>query len=671
MMKQLRSRKTMRRILQVTLFLVIPSFVVFYGWGGKSNRGASNAQSSVFGSIKSVSGIGRTELTTQDWIRAKQSLVQEVARQLQQQGQRPNANQIEQAISTKRIADQAVDYYALKKVARDQDFQVTQGELEQAVNASFPGRTAQQIQQIVRDNLKMDMRAFANDLRERQVLGKAQLYIQSAAHVTLPDLWREYQARETQVELAYAEVPVMNRTGSTAVPDEEIKAEYEARKESLEIPDRAIYDYVVVTREDVRKTIEPTDEELQEYYEKVKEERFRKPGEAKIRHVLIRVPQGASAEQAQAARQRIDEVYAKAQSGTPLGDLADQYTDDPRNTEPASEESTETVKLHGIPPQPVVSNQVPLWGQEFVNQVFSIPVDTLSSPVLTNLGWDLFEVLERTPPTYTPFEDAKLGVSSLFRQDKINELMQGKLQEFETARRNQTTLEGIARALKTDVRETSPVVVGTDRIPPLGFVREYVTEIKELEPGGEPTYVIETSNKDYAVLQMKELMPRHLPTLDEVRVTLFNDIKSRTALEEAIADARTIVARVNNGDVLTSVALEMSYNHGKTDQPFALRSARPPYSQMKDLGAWVLLTPEGKTFVTEGYVFGDGPPRSLFVCEVIEKIAPDREAFLNELPQMKMQSLVESQMVLVNGYFQDARRQLAPEYNPDVVTSSQ
>ncbi len=116
MMKQLRSRKTMRRILQLTLILVIPSFVVFYGWGSRSgSRG--DGETSVFGSIKLPNNLRRTELTTQDWVQAKNQLVSGLAEQMSNQYMQMKPSQVEQALPRREIADQAVNVYALRSLA--------------------------------------------------------------------------------------------------------------------------------------------------------------------------------------------------------------------------------------------------------------------------------------------------------------------------------------------------------------------------------------------------------------------------------------------------------------------------------------------------------------------------------------------------------------------------
>ena len=69
MLKQLRSKKIMKRILQVTLFLIIPSFVFFYGWSQKAN---TRSPGFYFARVKSP-GIGRWSNITEGELRFAKS----------------------------------------------------------------------------------------------------------------------------------------------------------------------------------------------------------------------------------------------------------------------------------------------------------------------------------------------------------------------------------------------------------------------------------------------------------------------------------------------------------------------------------------------------------------------------------------------------------------------
>ncbi len=659
MMKQLRSRKTMRRIMLVTLVVTIPAFVVFYGWGsgGKGQRGLD---ARVIATVKPPSSLKRVEITTQDGIRAKNQLINQLANQLQQ---RANPNQIEQAISNKTIVDTAVDLFALQRLSQEHNLTVTPRELSYLLSQAYPGASIEQIRQALQ-NQGIDFRSWLNDLQRSRQLNKARIYVEAAAHVPLPALWNEYVRINTQASLQYAEVPVQDRAEEMTVTDEDLQQEYDKQREDLREPDKAVYDYVAVRRFDIQQKIQVTDEQALEFYEANKEQ-FLIPGQATIRHVLITLPAEPTAQQKERAESLIQDVYAEAQSGVPLSELANEYSEDPQNTRVLEEGTTQTIKLSGLLPTPITREQEATWGSDFVDAVFSQPLDTISSPVLTNRGWDIFEVISRTDERYRPLDEVRDQVDARVKAREVSDRFEQAVKDLQEARQNISTLEGIASRLNLDVQTTSPTVVGAEVIPGLGSIRGYLVDITELQPGGDMTGVIETASTA-AVVRMEELIPSHIPDLEDVRQQLTREIQLREAFDAALEQARSLTLQVQQGDQLTSAAALIDLVYGSTDQPITLGTAPFPYSQMQDLDAWVMATPAGGTFITEGFKVGDIPSK-LYVARVLDKEKPSRDEFFQQIATLYPSRLYERQQTLLEGYYLEARKRLDPQYNPDFV----
>jgi peptidyl-prolyl cis-trans isomerase D len=651
----------MRRVLQVTLILVIPSFVLFYGWGSGTKGQGGAGEQITFASVKSPSGLKRMDLTTQHMIRAKNSLMGDLSRQLG----RVDRYELEQGVSNRDIAQKAVNLVALERLVRSEHLSVPRQELAHLVSQMLPGMTGEQIRRAV-EAQGINYRQWLADLEESHKLAKAEMLIESAAHVTLAELWQDFLARKMKIEAEYVEFPAQGKMAEMEVTEAELLAEYEKRKASLEEPDKAVYEFVAIRRFDLQRDVVVSDAELRKSYEEVKAEKYGQAAQATIRHLLLTVPWNANEEEAAAIRRTAESLYRRAAEGTPLSLLADEFSEDPQNVRYVDELSTRTVKLGGLLPSPITREQKDAWGEEFIETVFSLPVDTISSPILTARGWDIFQVISRSEEGYQPFEQVRMDVERELKKDLVDKKFEEARYALEEARKNQTTLAGIARAVNSKVELTSPVLVGSDYIPRIGSVRDYQMDIKELTPGSEPTEVISTGQA-YAVVAMKDFFARHIPSFETVRERLTTDLKARKALEAAISDARSVLRRVESGDTLTSIAAELNLRHEKGGEPMVLESPNHPYTEMRDFVAWVKRTPAGGAFLALGTQYG-ASPGMVYLCRVIEKTPPSREEFMEGRDEVEMGRIMARRQALMRGYLTDARKQLDPRFNPDYLS---
>ena len=162
-------------------------------------------------------------------------------------------------------------------------------------------------------------------------------------------------------------------SGGVAVGDQEVRETY--RKQNIKIK----FDYAVISSDDLRKTINPSDGDLEAFFKKnvvryasaVLEERkityfaftpsqipggvpqpapqqiqqyfnahqseYSVPEQARSRHILISVPAGADAKADSAAKAKADGVLKQLQAGGNWADLAKKNSDDPGSKDTGGE----------------------------------------------------------------------------------------------------------------------------------------------------------------------------------------------------------------------------------------------------------------------------------------------------------------------------------------------
>jgi len=241
------------------------------------------------------------------------------------------------------------------------------------------------------------------------------------------DHYADFVARQFNMSVAQFEDEVKDKiifdrlesliTGGVTVGDQEVKDAY--RKSNIKIK----FDYAVISSDDLRKTINPSDSDLEAFFKRnaaryssaVPEERkvaffaftpndlpggvpqptqqeiqayftahqdeYSTPEQARSRHILIAVPAGADAKTDAAAKAKAEGILKQIQGGANFADLAKKYSDDPGSKDKGGELPFAQRKT-----------MVP----EFDNAIFTQKIGD-TQIVKSQFGYHIVQVEERQP----------------------------------------------------------------------------------------------------------------------------------------------------------------------------------------------------------------------------------------------------------------------------------
>jgi parvulin-like peptidyl-prolyl isomerase len=127
--------------------------------------------------------------------------------------------------------------------------------------------------------------------------------------------------------------------------------------------------------------IEPTDQELSAYLEEHRED-YDTPEEVHARHILIRVPEGASEAEIAQAKKQIEDIKKELENGADFAELAKKYSQDPGSAPNGGD-------LGFFRRGQMV--------REFEDAAFSLEPGQISDPVRTQFGFHLIKVEEKKP----------------------------------------------------------------------------------------------------------------------------------------------------------------------------------------------------------------------------------------------------------------------------------
>ncbi|RMG43170.1 MAG: hypothetical protein D6719_04335, partial [Candidatus Dadabacteria bacterium] len=144
-------------------------------------------------------------------------------------------------------------------------------------------------------------------------------------------------------------------------------------------------------------------------------EKYKKPEEVRARHILIKVPENASAEQEKAAKEKIEAIYREVtKKGADFAAIATTKSEGPS----ASRGGDLGFFSKGM--------MVPT----FENAAFKLKKGEISKPVRTRFGYHIIQVIDRHKAKEPNLKEAHDQIKKELLQGKKQSILMTKLQEL-------------------------------------------------------------------------------------------------------------------------------------------------------------------------------------------------------------------------------------------------
>ena len=169
-------------------------------------------------------------------------------------------------------------------------------------------------------------------------------------------------------------------------------------------------------QQQVSKDAQPTDEEIQKYYDQNKEAQFTTPEQACVRHILFAKDQ----------KQKAEDVKKQLQDGGDFAKLAKEYSQDPGSAAKGGDLGC-LGKGETVPP--------------FEEAAFAAKEGEIVGPVKTQFGYHLLEVTDKKPQQTRPLSEVEPQIKSQLASEKQSEAF-GKWLDEQKKQRDVQYLEG-------------------------------------------------------------------------------------------------------------------------------------------------------------------------------------------------------------------------------------
>jgi peptidyl-prolyl cis-trans isomerase D len=367
---------------------------------------------------------------------------------------------------------------------------------------------------LAQNNITVSM--FEQDVKNEILEQKLATLVTGSASVSDGDVRQDFQKRNTKVKFEYAVLSQDDIRKGLHPTDEELKAFY-ARNQARykdSIPEKRKIEYAFLDRSKVLAQAQVTPEEVQAYYNQHRDE-YRVPEEVKVSHILIKTPaagaDGKVDEKGVAeARKKAEDILKQLKGGAKLEDLAKKYSDDPGSA-----------KQGGSLGWIGRGRTVP----EFEKAAFSQGKGQTSDLVKSSYGFHIIRTEDKHEAHLKTLDEVRDQIEPLIRQQKATRA----LENAGNALLDQARSQGLekAAAAKGLNAVTTDFMSRTDVLPGVGSSPQLMDAVFSEREKAPPD--IAQLGQGAVVFQLLGIRPPATPTFEEIRSKLENEFKNERA----------------------------------------------------------------------------------------------------------------------------------------------
>jgi peptidyl-prolyl cis-trans isomerase D len=516
-----------------------------------------------------------------------------------------------------------------------------QGQLGQLLfpNGNFIGQQA--YEQFIESQFNISVQDFEQEVKAQIAQQKLISAIGGAITVSDKEVTAQLETEDTKIKFDYAVLTLDDVKKQINPTDAELKAYYDKNKQMYvnSIPEKIDAKYILIDTKKLAETVDVTPDELQKYYSQHQDD-YRLPETVTVRHILIKTPtpdaNGKVDQKAvDAARAKADDVAKQLQGGANFADLAKKYSEDPGSA-----------KDGGLLPPITRGRTVP----EFEQAAFNTPVGQTTGVIRTSYGFHIIRVEAKQQARLKPLEEVKVEIEPILKQQKAAAQSQSVANTIQTLART----EGMDKAAKDKnlTVATTGMITQTDQLPGIGSAPDFMNALFGAKKNDPPATA--STPMGYAVYQVTEIQPPQTPTFDQIKAKVEEQFKDERAQGMLAQKTQELSDRAHSEHDLAKAAKEVGASVKTSDLV-------DKTSQVPDIGAM-----NGAVSVAFGLKSGDisGPIQAGangVVLKVTEVHQPTPEQMKQDWEKAKEALVEHKREEYENLYVENLRNTLEKE----------
>ena len=440
-----------------------------------------------------------------------------------------------------------------------------QGQLGQLLfpNGNFIGQQA--YEQFIENQFNISVQEFEQEVKAEIAQHKLIAAIGGAVTVSDKEITSQLQSQDTKIKFDYAILTLDDIKKQINPTDAELKAFYDKNKQMYvnSIPEKIDAKYILIDTKKLAETITITPDELQKYYSQHQDD-YRLPETVTVRHILIKTPtptQTARWIRRQSTRLALRPTISR--SSCRVVRTLPTWRKSIRKTRAAPR--TAAYCLRSLVDAPYRNSS---------KLLSTRPLGRPTGVIRTSYGFHIITCGSKQQARLKPLEEVKGEIEPILKQQKAAAQSQSVANTIQTLART----EGMDKAAKDkNLTVTSTgLITQTDQLPGIGSAPDFTSALfgakKNDPPATAPTPV------GYAVYQVTDIQPAQTPTFDQIKAKIEEQFKDERAQGMLAQKTQELSDRAHSEHDLAKAAKEVGASVKTSDLV-------DKNSQVPDIGA--------------------------------------------------------------------------------------
>ena len=493
------------------------------------------------GSVNAVAVVNDQEITANEFNQSFQNYRRRLQAQL---GPSYDADLFDQAIVRREFLDQMINQELLVQVANEAGLTVTNERLSAEIrnSAAFEvdGEFNADIYQQRLAAQGMTVPQFEQEMRSSLILDQFPNAIGNSAIATRWEL--EDYARLADQQRAFSALIVPATVDEESeIAEEDIVAWYEENQSDYLSEEQVVIEYLELDAAEIGGAVEVSEEALRARFEE-QQARFITPEARLASHILIEVDPEAPEVEIETARKLAEELSERAKAGEDFAALASEFSQDAGSASSGGD-------LGWVEPGYMVKS--------FEDGLYELTEENpLSEPVQTRFGWHVIQLREIRPSEGMSFTEARdILLEEYQAEEDERRFLEQADRMIDIIYEDPTTLSAAAEELGLDVMEAGPFgrgggeagIATNQDVVNTAFSDLVLAQRSVSDP-------VDLDTNHIVVVLLKEHFPEAVKPLEEVRVDVVAAIRQQRAMDAAEAQANELLAAIEGGQSLVSLA---------------------------------------------------------------------------------------------------------------------
>jgi peptidyl-prolyl cis-trans isomerase D len=367
--------------------------------------------------------------------------------------------------------------------------------------------------ELISDQLQMTVEKFESEVKDQIVADRLRDLITGGITVSDAEVRDAYRKQGTKIKFDYAVLSADDLRKTINPTEAELQAFYKqnAAKYTNADPETRKIQYINVTATDLPGAKPQISQaQIQQYYSQ-NQQLYKVDPQVKVRHILISVdPNGGPGADAAAkakAQGILDQLHKD--NGKDFADLAKKNSDDPGSKDQGGELGW--IK-HGV----TVA--------EFDQTAFSQQPGQISGLVRTRFGYHIIQTEEKQDAHTKSLDEVKSSIVDTLTKQVEAQAEQSFVNQL-ASEAQKSSLAQAAAAHHVPVVTSDFVATGAT-LPGMSDSSKLLTAAFAAKPGS-PVQVATTGDNSFAVFQLIDVNPAHTPTFEEYKSHVLDDFRDQ------------------------------------------------------------------------------------------------------------------------------------------------